>query len=192
MWSIAEIDNTVWISPACAKELFKVGRSEGAGWYELEEVTYEGKLTFSPDHMESMDYLGTSQPICEVLCRHKVHGDITFGSLEGDNAGQFWGYRFDGKGGMAPLEGKLQWEVLTPKPLEGDVYVITGALALGTRKVVAKLLTDRGAIVRDQLTPSITGLIVGNKPGSKLAAAKRHGVRILTEDDLHELLGLEA
>lgn len=57
-----------------------------------------------------MDYIHFPH-VQEVLLKHKVKGDICFGSLEGDNADQFWGYRFDGKGNVQDLEGKLQWYV---------------------------------------------------------------------------------
>ena len=54
-------------------------------------------LMFISDHMEHMDYLW-NESIINKLKEMKVKGDITFGSLDGDNAGDNWGYRFDGKG----------------------------------------------------------------------------------------------
>jgi len=107
-WSIANIVNEVKISKQCAKDLFKAQEDGEEIWYEIKEVTYEGKLTFNSDHGEFMDYI-SSPHIQEVLLKHKVKGDICFGSLEGDNFGEFWGYRFDGKGRIETLEGKLQW-----------------------------------------------------------------------------------
>lgn len=103
MWSIDLLKNTVEVSEACADEIYK---GHGDTFYERSEVTYKGKLYFNPDHMEHMDYVGDKR-IQRVLKKHKVSGDITFGSLDGDNAGQFWGYRFDGKGGMKRLVGEV-------------------------------------------------------------------------------------
>lgn len=108
-WSIGELVNTVTISKKCARELFAVRKNYGT-WYSLEDVTYDGKLNFNGDHMEHMDYLW-NEDIQAVLLKYKVRGDVCFGSLEGDNAGSFWGYRFDGKGGMSTLEGKVEWYV---------------------------------------------------------------------------------
>lgn len=109
-WSIENLVNEVKISPQCAKELFGAQEYEQEIWYELKDVTYKGKLTFNPDHLEHMDYVHLPH-IQEALLKHKVKGDICFGSLEGDNAGEFWGYRFDGKGGVQSLKGTLQWHV---------------------------------------------------------------------------------
>lgn len=78
-------------------------------WDSPEEVTCDSKLSFNIDHMEWMDYIANSEEIKTTLKKHKVKGDICFGSLEGDNAGSFWGYRFDGKGGMKTLTGELTW-----------------------------------------------------------------------------------
>ena len=110
MWSIGEIINNVKVPQKCAKELYDSQEYEGELWNSLEDVLSEGKLYFNPDHMESMDYLEAHDAFLKILSKYKVKGDICFGSLEGDNAGSFWGYRFDGKGKAATLEGKLVWE----------------------------------------------------------------------------------
>lgn len=110
-WSIGVVENTVEISSKCAKELFAAQKKHGDEiWYELQEVTYEGKVTFNPDHMEWMDWLANNENLVEILKKHKVKGDICFGSLEGDNAGEFWGYRFDGLGGMVELKGQVVYK----------------------------------------------------------------------------------
>ncbi|MBI3632723.1 MAG: hypothetical protein HY226_00365 [Candidatus Vogelbacteria bacterium] len=107
MWSISETVNNVRITKKCARELFKAQDYEEELWSSLEYVTSEGNLYFNPDHNEHMDYLGTHDNMTEILKRHKVKGDICFGSLEGDDEGSFWGYRFDGKGGMVKLSGEV-------------------------------------------------------------------------------------
>ncbi|MBI4991629.1 MAG: hypothetical protein HZB99_00210 [Candidatus Harrisonbacteria bacterium] len=109
MWTIAETLNTVKISAKCARELFEAQEDGEEIWYSLENVTYKGKLTFNPDHNEHMDFLRRDDKYVSILRRHKVKGDICFGSLDGDNAGEFWGYRFDGKGGMKRLTGRLEY-----------------------------------------------------------------------------------
>lgn len=102
-WHINLVKNDVEITEAIAEELFKVMEREG---YEFINQFYgDGKLRFDPDMQEHMDYLWMGD-VQDVLKKHKVKGDICFASEAGDNAGQAWGYRFDGKGGMVPLTGK--------------------------------------------------------------------------------------
>jgi len=110
MWSIHETVNTVEISKECAKELFEAQAYENEIWSDAGDVAYKGKLCFNEDHYEHMDFIGNNEPMVEILKKHKVNGDICFGSLEGDNAGRFWGYRFDGKGGMVELKGVVMYE----------------------------------------------------------------------------------
>lgn len=109
-WSIGLIENTVRISQKVAKQLFKLQEDNKTDelWYSEDDVVYEGKLQFNGDHMEHMDYIWREE-VQSVLRKNKVEGSICFGSLEGDNADSFWGYRFDGKGGMRELKGTIEW-----------------------------------------------------------------------------------
>ena len=119
MWSISNIDNTVTLSKAQALELakntdflmqvcgeynpeYQNDKEKLADLFEASKAKY--KLKFLEDSMEHMDYVSE---ICEILQQFKVKGDITFGSLEGDNANSYWGYRFDGKGGVKQLQGAI-------------------------------------------------------------------------------------
>lgn len=123
MWSISNIDNTVKLSKKQALELTKISKymSIVGDYYEdpvfandedllTEMFEKSGKdkfqIRFISDHMEHMDYVSQ---IADSLKQLKVKGDITFGSMDGDNSGQFWGYRFDGKGGMKSLVGSLSF-----------------------------------------------------------------------------------
>jgi len=117
-WSISNISNTVHLNKKQALELSKdrefllavAGEtdveydSDEDRLYDLFESNKKNKydLIFSEDHMEHMDYVSS---ISDKLKELKVKGDITFGSLEGDNEGSYWGYRFDGTGGMKTLTG---------------------------------------------------------------------------------------
>ena len=113
-WSIENIVNTVEISRECARDVYNAeshkfeGKIYNDTFSDVDYVTYEGKLAFNPDHQEHKDYV-SHEKVQKALKKHKVQGDICFGSLEGDDAGSFWGYRFDGNGGMKMLEGKLEW-----------------------------------------------------------------------------------
>ena len=127
MWSIEVIENTVEITKKCQKELWKAHKKSADDfWEDEEDVIYEGKLGFNSDHMEHMDYMWNDY-VQEVLKKNKAKGDICFGSLEGDDSGSFWGYRFDGKGGMTDLEGTIQWaECMIMDDEEEDEEEVTG------------------------------------------------------------------
>ncbi len=191
MWSIGVVVNTVEITKECAKELFEAQDNEQDDeeyiWSEPENVAYKGKLCFNPDHMEHMDFLATDEKIVEILKKHKVAGDICFGSLEGDNKGQFWGYRFDGKGGMTELKGLVVYEE-NHTPLTGMVFVITGTLSGMTREEAHRNIQELGGEVSDFVSSKISYLIVGEKPGSKLAKAEKLGIKILNEKDFSAML----
>jgi hypothetical protein len=115
MWSIACLVNTVAISEEARRELFELQDFDGEFWDDKDSVTILQDddievLCFNEDHQEHMDYLGSNDEIVAVLKKHKVKGEVCFGSLEGDNTGEFWGYRFDGKGGMIALTGSIEFK----------------------------------------------------------------------------------
>lgn len=138
-WHIGLVKNDVVIDAKIARALYKTKSDIASTWnYDGEQkpsdaelldylVGYKDRETgkvhlyFNDDHMEHMDYLH-DEVIQKVLCKHKVKGDICFGSLDGDNAGSFWGYRFDGKGGVVELKGTLVFEpeeTVQPAPKKG-------------------------------------------------------------------------
>jgi hypothetical protein len=119
MWQIACIKNEVEINKKIAKALLKC-EDDGLYYWDQEcdpldwNVGFadrDGKyrLYFNEDQCEHMDFVGEEE-VQKVLCKNKVKGDICFGSLEGDNAGRFWGYRFDGKGGYKRLKAVIAWQ----------------------------------------------------------------------------------
>ncbi len=76
-----------------------------------------------------------------------------------------------------------------PKPLAGQVFVITGTLAGFSRDEARDLLEARGAEVGSSVTRKTTALIVGDAPGSKLDRARELGVKILGEEEFRDLVG---
>jgi DNA ligase (NAD+) len=79
-----------------------------------------------------------------------------------------------------------------PKPLAGQVFVITGTLSGLSRDEARELLEARGAEVGSSVTRKTTGLIVGESPGSKLDRARELGVRTIGEREFLELVGRKA
>ncbi|MBE5816098.1 MAG: NAD-dependent DNA ligase LigA [Clostridiales bacterium] len=76
-------------------------------------------------------------------------------------------------------------------PLSGLTFVITGKLTSMTRGVLQKKLEALGGKASSSVSASTDYLILGADPGSKLAAAKKHGTKIITEDELPRFLGEE-
>jgi len=76
-----------------------------------------------------------------------------------------------------------------PKPLAGQVFVITGTLSGLSRDEARELLEARGAEVGSSVTRKTTALIAGESPGSKLDRARELGVRIIGEREFLELAG---
>jgi DNA ligase (NAD+) len=76
-----------------------------------------------------------------------------------------------------------------PRPLAGQVFVITGTLEGLSRDEARELLEARGAEVGSSVTKKTTGLIVGGSPGSKLDKARELGVRIIDAGEFDRLVG---
>ena len=73
--------------------------------------------------------------------------------------------------------------------LTGRQYVITGTLARWTREEAKAALEALGAKVSDSVSGKTSGVVVGDRPGSKAQKAEKLGVPVLGEDDLAVLLG---
>jgi DNA ligase (NAD+) len=76
-----------------------------------------------------------------------------------------------------------------PRPLAGQVFVITGTLAAMTRDEARDLLEALGAEVGSSVTKKTTGLVVGDSPGSKLERARELGLRVIEESEFLKLVG---
>lgn len=72
--------------------------------------------------------------------------------------------------------------------LEGMTFVLTGTLERYKREELTKILEDKGAKVTSSVTKKTTGVIVGDKPGSKYEKALKLGIKIYKEDELEEIL----
>ena len=72
--------------------------------------------------------------------------------------------------------------------LEGLTFVLTGTLEKYKREELTSILESKGAKVTSSVTKNTSGVIVGDKPGSKYDKALSLGIKIYREDDLDELL----
>lgn len=75
-----------------------------------------------------------------------------------------------------------------PKPLAGQVFVVTGTLAGRTREEAESRLAALGARIGSSVTRKTSCLVAGASPGSKLAKAREMGIRIIGEKEFLELV----
>ena len=90
---------------------------------------------------------------------------------------------------QAGIKDRIAAGAAGPKPLAGQVFVITGTLPGLSRDEARELLEEQGAEVGSSVTRKTTGLIVGESPGSKLDRARELGVRTIEAKEFFELVG---
>jgi DNA ligase (NAD+) len=69
----------------------------------------------------------------------------------------------------------------TARPLSGKTFVVTGALTALTRDEAVDRLARLGARVTGSVSPRTDYVVVGERPGAKLEAARRLGIPTLGE-----------
>ncbi|WP_299328480.1 NAD-dependent DNA ligase LigA [uncultured Psychrobacter sp.] len=74
-------------------------------------------------------------------------------------------------------------------PLDGQTWVITGALASMARDEAKAKLQALGAKVSGSISAKTTALLAGEKAGSKLTKAEKLGVKVVSEDEFLEMVG---
>ena len=72
--------------------------------------------------------------------------------------------------------------------LFGLTFVITGRLQNHTRSEFELIITNNGGKITSNVSNVTDFLIVGEDPGSKFAKAKELHVKIITQDELLEML----
>jgi DNA ligase (NAD+) len=72
-------------------------------------------------------------------------------------------------------------------PLVGKSFIITGTLEAMPRSAAEKWIEERGGSVLPSVSKKLDYLVVGEKPGSKLARAQKLGVQTITEKKLFEM-----
>ena len=87
----------------------------------------------------------------------------------------------------------VKWEegepaAITPKPLSGKTFVITGTLPTLSRDQAKDLLESRGAKVAGSVSKKTDYLLAGADAGSKLDKARELGVAVIDETLLMDML----
>lgn len=74
--------------------------------------------------------------------------------------------------------------------VQGKAFALTGTLPGMTRLEAARLIEAAGGVVRSSVSGRTDYLVVGERPGSKLAKARELGVPIVGMDELKRMLDL--
>lgn len=72
---------------------------------------------------------------------------------------------------------------------KGKTVVLTGTLTTLSRKEAEELVVSHGGKVSSSVSKKTSYVVAGDSPGSKLDAARKHGVPVLSEDEFRSLLG---
>ena len=75
------------------------------------------------------------------------------------------------------------------QPLSGKKVVVTGKLEVYTRSTINDEIIRRGGTPQSSVTRATDILVVGEKPGSKLAKAQSLGVTIINEAQFEQHYG---
>jgi DNA ligase (NAD+) len=74
--------------------------------------------------------------------------------------------------------------------LEGKILVLTGTLATLSRKEAEELVVKNGGKVSSSVSKKTSFVVAGEAAGSKLDAAQKLGVPVITEDAFREMVGV--
>ena len=89
--------------------------------------------------------------------------------------------------GVGTTQPEPQVEVASEGPFAGKTVVLTGTLSMA-RGAAKKLLEAAGAKVTGSVSKKTDFVVAGESAGSKLTKAQNLGVRVLTEQEMSELL----
>ncbi|HSB09232.1 MAG TPA: NAD-dependent DNA ligase LigA [Blastocatellia bacterium] len=87
----------------------------------------------------------------------------------------------------AGLKMERQRKAIKRGPLAGKTFIITGKLESMPRSAAEKWIEERGGTVLPSVSKKLDYLVVGADPGSKLAKARKLGVKEITEKKLFEM-----
>ena len=73
--------------------------------------------------------------------------------------------------------------------LEGLTFVITGTLPTLGRKEASALIEENGGKVTGSVSKKTDYLLAGEEAGSKLDKANSLGIKVISEEELYQLIG---
>jgi DNA ligase (NAD+) len=85
---------------------------------------------------------------------------------------------------------KMPSSAATAGPLSGKTIVVTGTLEKYKREEIEALIEQYGGRATSSVSKSTDLLVAGEKAGSKLEKANKLGVRVISEAEFEELIGV--
>jgi DNA ligase (NAD+) len=92
------------------------------------------------------------------------------------------------KAGVRLERGETKEATPEGSTLSGLEFVFTGKLGSSSRSEAEATIKARGGKAGSDVTRKTSYVVVGSDPGSKLARARKLGVKILSEDEFLEFL----
>ena len=80
---------------------------------------------------------------------------------------------------------------MSEQPLEGKIFVFTGALSSFTRDEAEEFVERLGARAASSVSKKTDYVVAGENAGSKLEKANALGVPVLSEEAFKEWVGME-
>jgi len=105
-WSIGVVKNDLKVSKECFEKLNAWAEDNDQCLYHN---SGDGTIGFDHDAMEHMSAPLYDDDFLGILKEYKVNGSVCFSSVEGDDAGENWGFQFT-DGELKQLKGRLVWE----------------------------------------------------------------------------------
>ena len=87
----------------------------------------------------------------------------------------------------AGLKMKGEPRLVKQGPLTGKTFIITGKLETMPRNAAEKWIEAQGGSIVSSVSKKLDYLVIGSEPGSKLAKARKLGVKEITEKQLMEM-----
>ena len=87
----------------------------------------------------------------------------------------------------------VRTDAVAEKPsdkLSGNTFVLTGTLPTMTRDEASELIKKNGGKVSGSVSKKTSYVVAGDEAGSKLTKARELGVKVITEAELIELIGV--
>lgn len=91
--------------------------------------------------------------------------------------------------GVVPEEEEVKVSA-SENVLQGKTFVFTGTLSRFSRKEAEELVRQKGGKVASAVSRKVDYLVVGENPGGKLDEARQKNVRILSEDEFYQMIGV--
>lgn len=91
--------------------------------------------------------------------------------------------------GVVPEEEEVEVSA-SENVLQGKTFVFTGTLSRFTRKEAEELVRRKGGKVASAVSRKVDYLVVGENPGGKLDEARSKNVRIISEDEFYQMIGV--